>query len=507
LLVCLLCLGLTRLAAANGRFPRAQRLIQDPGDPAHLVLAGTFGLAITGDGGQTWQHVCESAFSDPSFILDPLISFSQDRTLYTGTSLDLRRSDSSACEFDVVLGEAGVLVPDYTFDVDGQTLLALTSTIVEGRDHATIQTSPDGLNWETLGAPLEQKSVLTLDVAPSDAQRLYVSALVPRFDGAGVLVGQQGVLLRSEDRGASFEELAIPGTSFESQPFIAKIHPSDPDTIYLRLSGQFQNDLELPIADDVLLISRDAGASWQELIRRSAKLFAFTLSPDAETILVGFGPPDDSAIGADLTQYGLYRITGVEASVPEVSTDGGPPASEPNAPDSGTQGIVVDHFIQNIAGHCLTWLPEGLYVCLRQFDAGFEVAFTEDPNFTDISELTPLLLLNRVEGPRQCPEESEAAVCASRWETDCRRLFACGASDFEPPEVSVGGAPAVSDSGGSDSGRGSPSSGEPTARQSSSGCTILGSPDSEPGKGQLALGFVLGCLSLLLRRGSFRKES
>lgn len=407
LLVCLACFGQTGQALANGRFPRAQRLIQNPVDRDRLILAGTFGLAVSKDGGQSWTYTCEAAFSDPDTILDPLIGFADDGTLYTGTTLDLRRSDPDICEFDIVLGQPGELVPDYTFDVDGQSLLAIVSTVVDGKDQAWLQTSSDGKSWEPLGTPIEERSVLTLDVAPSDGQRLYISALAPELDADGTPVGQRGVLLVSRDRGESWEELDIPGTSFDAQPFIARVHPTDPDVVYVRVSGQTLDEFDLPMADDALLVSDDAGETWEELIREPSKLLAFELSPDAATVLVGYGLSDDATVSADRRQHGLYRITR------EAASDGGP----------GT--VQVQRFLDGISAHCVTWTAEGLYICLRQFSAGFEVGFVSNHEFTELDEVTPLLKLNDLRSLTTCPSGSEAGVCPARWETDCQRLLSC----------------------------------------------------------------------------------
>src|SRR5882672_5915377 len=48
-------------AVANGRFPRAQRLVQSSETSDVLALYGTYGLIVTHDGGMTWRHVCEAA--------------------------------------------------------------------------------------------------------------------------------------------------------------------------------------------------------------------------------------------------------------------------------------------------------------------------------------------------------------------------------------------------------------------------------------------------------------
>jgi hypothetical protein len=62
-------------ASANGRFPRAQRLLESPTDSKRLYVSATFGLLLTEDHVQNWHFVCESAFAFQSFYMgDPLLS-------------------------------------------------------------------------------------------------------------------------------------------------------------------------------------------------------------------------------------------------------------------------------------------------------------------------------------------------------------------------------------------------------------------------------------------------
>ena len=48
-------------ASANGRYPNADMLIVDPGEPSHLVLRATFGTLVSRDGGQRWSWICEES--------------------------------------------------------------------------------------------------------------------------------------------------------------------------------------------------------------------------------------------------------------------------------------------------------------------------------------------------------------------------------------------------------------------------------------------------------------
>ena len=62
-LLALSCALLAGSAAANGRFPRAQRLLEVHDDPNVLVLSATYGVLITADRGATWRHLCELGFA------------------------------------------------------------------------------------------------------------------------------------------------------------------------------------------------------------------------------------------------------------------------------------------------------------------------------------------------------------------------------------------------------------------------------------------------------------
>src|SRR5262249_10170662 len=48
-------------AHANGRFPSAEQLVVDPGDPNHIAVQVTYGFIHTVDAGRTWTWTCEDA--------------------------------------------------------------------------------------------------------------------------------------------------------------------------------------------------------------------------------------------------------------------------------------------------------------------------------------------------------------------------------------------------------------------------------------------------------------
>src|SRR5258708_32712273 len=66
--------GPSPLACANGRFPRSERLIEDPSDPRHLLLGARYGVLQTTDRGRHWYDFCEALFAgDGTYGGDPLV--------------------------------------------------------------------------------------------------------------------------------------------------------------------------------------------------------------------------------------------------------------------------------------------------------------------------------------------------------------------------------------------------------------------------------------------------
>ena len=250
-------------ARANGRFPRAERLLEDPRDSSHLLLAATYGLLVTEDRGQSWFHVCETAFAEPGQQTDPVVALTVDGGLLTSTFNALQRSSTGVCDFARHLGgNPSQAVPDFTVDATGAVIAVLVTT-ANGRTTNQLQESLDGgQTFHALGPPLPERLrlVATVDIAPSDPQRIYLS---------GWGANSAGVLLRSDDRGESYTARPL-ATDAESDevPFIAAVDPKNANALYVRTDvWRFDPDFGLPTAADALLFSNDGGDSFSELIR------------------------------------------------------------------------------------------------------------------------------------------------------------------------------------------------------------------------------------------------
>ncbi len=373
---------------ANGRFPRAQQLIEDPNDPNHLILRSTYGVLVTKNGGESWHWICERAVGYGG-VEDPSLGLTATGRILAGVFDGLSSSPDQGCSWSFVPGPMeGRYVVDLSVERgDGMRAVAMVSMGQTADGSTTFlnqlhRTTDGGETWSPLGPALSGDLLLrTLDPAPSDPTRIYVSGIEFASDGQG----GPGVLLRSDDDAQSFTKTTIPGTSLEYAPFIATVDPNDPDRLYVRAAGADQ---------DFLLVSHDGGQSFQELIRGEAELYGFALSPDGATVLAGFGDPRDGT-AIDETKLGIWSAS--------------------------TSDFVFEKIYDKPVA-CLTWTTNALYACTGQFDAGFELGKSNDGGKT----FSSLMALADLQGPLECPAGTGVGdLCPTDWPSTCESIGKC----------------------------------------------------------------------------------
>jgi hypothetical protein len=397
-----------RGALANGRYPLSQQLLVDPSDTGHLFLRSTYGVLTSPDAGTTWSWLCESGIGyDPGE--DPMMAIAGDGSVLAGASEGLFTTHDRGCSWpkDGTIGET--YVRDLAVERDGVTVLSASVSVqADGRYEGVLWRSTDAaVSWQNLG-DLSTESVLpfTLDAAPSDSQRIYVTvALIPQGPDAGAS-GGQGVLLSSTDGGATFTESPIPRTDRNNAPFIGAIDPSNPDVIYVRVQGEW--DGTNPV-QSWLLYSSDAGKTWKEVFRANADMLGFALSPDGNTVLLGMGDTRSVLRPVDTSVIGLYRADSTLLTFSRTS--------------NGQVG-------------CLTYSGSELYVCGSQETVGYELGVSNDDGMTT----RPLFVYGTVKGPLECPSSSpQAMICDPGWPTSCRGLGSCPHVDAGTSMGAAGG--------------------------------------------------------------------
>lgn len=366
------CLALASgTALANGRYPNADMLIVDPGDPSHLVLRATFGTLVSRDGGQRWSWVCEEAIG---YTGDPALTVLAGGRLLHAFLGSITLSSDDACSYELLPFEAqGRFAVDVTLDsADLSHAWVLASGFMGRRQASMIEVSASG---SRLGVVAEDFVPATLEVARSRPERIYVVG----FDGAF-----QSTLLASDDRGASW--VPHPIAPYSTLPmYLSAVDPNDPDTLYVRVDDG---------ATDHLLVSRDGGLSFADVLTIGADMLGFALSPDGSRVAAG-GPGD-----------GLYV--------------------------ANTSDLVFSRAAQLQSIRCLTWTERGLFACAQESLEQWTLALSSDmgQSFAGLWHVQDL-------APLECAVGSAVeAACPRAWLDIASRIGAelvPGESEPAPP--------------------------------------------------------------------------
>ncbi len=359
------------LAWANGRYPAAGQIALDATAPDTLLVRATYGLLLTRNDGEEWSWICEDAVGFGG-TEDPMLAFTAQGSILAGTFEGLAVSRDTGCDWGFAGGAlAGAYVIDLAMDKGNPASgVLLVSSNGDAGAYVTQlwETGDSGATWTQAGVSLPPSFVgLTVDTAPSDPNRVYASGSL----GPPDYPTYPGVIERSDDRGATWQPLLIPGSDDENLPYIGAVDPQDPDVLYVRLNGN---------PTDQLVVSRDGGATWTKVFETrvpvlgdTSPLLGFAVSPDGSMVATG-GPMD-----------GLWTAPASTLAFTQVST---------------------------MSALCLTWSPAGLYGCADELADGFTAGRSTDQGKT----WTPLLHLAGVCGPLACGASSSVTrLCTDLW--------------------------------------------------------------------------------------------
>ena len=440
-------------AAANGRFPQANQIAFDFALGADVVARTTFGVLVSHDRGATFHWVCEQAVGY-SGNQDPGIGLFSDGAIAVASFEGLALTHDGGCSWAFV--GAG-LANEYVIDVAVERAsplrgVAVTSTGMPGGTfHVQAWGTVDGgATWAPRGAQLPSDLLAeTIDVAPSDPMRLYVSGVF--FDPAKA---KHGAVEVSQDGGTSWTRTVV-DLKTDASIFIAGVDPSDASRVYARTRGSGKDGAGSGNVDR-LLVSKDGGGSFQEVAALPGPLAGFAVSPDGKRVAIG-------SQGAGLLFASRDDLAFVQVAAKAVQ--------------------------------CLAWSPDGLYVCGSDFADGYVIARTTDEGKT----FTPLIrALANVGGPlTSCaPGGQYQALCAPAWPV-LQQQYGIGTAGGAGGAGGGpgGGAGAV---GGAGSGGASTAGSPPASAKSGCSCAVL--PARGPLEGPLL------CLAGAIFAASRRKR-
>ena len=443
----------TSNATANGRFPRGEHLIEYPSDPNRMLLAATYGLVNTDDGGKNWYYICETAFSlydppstsNPGYMGDPLIQLSANESLVAGVDLRVTRSTDHGCGWTSTFEVAGKAVVDIAAAPSNRdNIVALVSS--QGGMLQVYQSTDGGLKFDPIGTPLTQIVLgYTIDVDPKDPNHLMVTGVTSYST-----MGDTGVFLNSTNKGMTWASSPIPKTNVEAPPYIAGVHPTDGKIVFVRTDEWPEDGGGANFANDALIYTKDGGMTWSELLRPTtaeggAKLFGFAISPDGGTVLAGYGDPvlgGGRNVNRDV--MGVYKSSGANYAF----------GAMPKA-----------MFVESTT--CLTWTAKGVYVCGSPDGKTSYVAFASDVNDVTSTGLKKIMQVDQLQGEPPCCTGRAVATCD--WPVECQRFQACPDGGFSTVDAGVctmpeagrpdGGSGGAAGAGGRDGSAGSGAAG------------------------------------------------
>lgn len=361
-----------RNALANGRFPAASQLVVAPTDPSLLLLRTTYGVLVSHDTGGAWDWICERAIGYGGSE-DPSLALTSSKRIVAGTYEGLALSPDTGCGWSFY-GDALVkkVIADVVVRPDAPaTAFALGSTYAGANDagaslyeNRLFGSTDDGASWAPFGAAIAPDVISeTVEVAASDAQRIYVTAV----RGAGATA--QGLIFVSSDGGATWTERTVVGpsdtTSPDRLPYLSGVDPKNADRIYVRTDT---GEATKPVSR--LLVSDDAGQTFR-VVFASKPLLGFALNEDGSRVFVG-------------SKDGLFTASRDDLAFTQRSP---------------------------IEIQCLKRAGARLYACSSEVSAHFIVGASDD----DGSTFAPVLHLDTVRGPIACAPEAAAARCGADW--------------------------------------------------------------------------------------------
>lgn len=419
-----------RSAHANGRFPTAQAIVTVPGgDGSTVFLRATFGILVSRDAGRSWRWICERALGYEG-AWDPPIAVTRDGRLWVGLERGLV-STVDGCTVETSPELTGEQIVDLTTDPRGETLWALTGAPDKRGAIWRRSTAGDGgATWERMGQMPEDIHPMTLEVAPSKPSRIYVTA-----QPYGTV---RGWLWRSDDGGRTFtggkNDLAHVGPLF-----IAAVDPKDPNRVVLR---------HLHTTGSTVLVTKDAGKTFKEVLSMDSAMFGFAKSADGTTLWAGSGLASD----------GIFRSTDRGEHFERVSN----------------HGVLCLHAVSN----------EQLFVCENPFTLGAPAIATSTDHGRTV---TSIASFGDVQGPIACGGDAgaldaSAGLCADAWPETFAQLVPRDGGVSSPD----GGAGRRRDAGARDGGA-EPSAAPP---RKSCGCHVVGAPERAPDPAWLTAGLL-----------------
>ncbi len=262
--------ALPSVASANGRNPHTVSIHMRKGDAQSLYVGTTFGFAISNDGGCTFHWLCEQSIGYGG-TWDPAYEVASDGAIFATTFEGLRVSRDGGCTFSTVPSTGNQWIDALTIGPSGDVWIGTATTA--GMNDVLVSTD-NGMTFSSRGMASAEKWWKSVAVAPSNAQRVYITG----YQVAGT---PAAYFYRSDNGGTDWTPSPLANVMYGGTPVlrVRAVDPANPDVVYL--SSEASN----PPSGDRLYRSLDGGATWTEVLATSASIHD-VLVRDAQTVFV-----------------------------------------------------------------------------------------------------------------------------------------------------------------------------------------------------------------------------
>ncbi len=359
-------IGTDSRAFAHGRESSLGLLVFHPADPNHIVARGTWGFVTTRDGGDRWTWQCADAVPFDRLREDPSMIFFSSGRLVAATFDGIFRSDPTQCVWSETDGtRMSSYVTDVFIDPSNPTMAwAVSSPGPSISPDMVYRSDDEGVTWTMVAMPHPNALTDRIRVAASDPMRIYTSGVLPAMGGAP----RTGLVLRSDDRGATFRSLPIEFMGDERTVHLLGIDPMNADRVFVRVTRRVTD-----LVPERLMMSEDGGVTWTTVLEL-LEIVGFAMSDDGQNLWAGSW------------DGGLYR-----------STD---------------RGLTFTALDPSLRVRCLAHRPGELWLCLDNFVEEIALARSSDEGET----IEPIWAFDDVENDIGCPPQTTVGErCPMFW--------------------------------------------------------------------------------------------
>jgi hypothetical protein len=262
--------GTARSVRADGAFPEAQAVLLPRDRPDEIIVATTFGLVSTDDGGSVWHLSCEAVntpmIGGARYAMGPP---PEDR-IYAKTDVGVALSTNGACAWSIAggaLSSGPTSMQPMPFDIfpdpnDPERVFVLANDAVSSVAYVFRSLDAGATYPGPIFTSADDTTLTGVEASASAAGTIYLTlyqrTVVPGATGVGTMLEIHPRLGTSLDGGDTWQLADVEPGLGNVIPALAAVDPEDSRKIYLRVTSaagaaeQYQG----------IAITVDAGMTW-----------------------------------------------------------------------------------------------------------------------------------------------------------------------------------------------------------------------------------------------------